>query len=265
MEIYISADIEGIAGIVNWDETSKWKPDYLPFREEMTKEVQAACEGANNAGAKEFWIKDARGTGRNLDFNGLPSNTKLIRGFSGHPFLMMQELDQSFDAVLMLGYHSCAGSDESPLAHTLKTSIRYIKINGEYASEFLINAYTAALVGVPVVFVSGDIGLCNYIKEFNPNIRTVGVNKGEGDSVISPHPHVVYKDIKTGVQEALRGDMQDCRLALPKRFEIELSFVEHAKAYKGSFYPNMKKISSRELFFETNDYFEVLRILSFVV
>jgi D-amino peptidase len=265
MKIYISADIEGITGTTNWDETSKWKPDYLPFREEMTKEVQAACEGANNVGAKEIWIKDAHGTGRNLDFNGLPSNTKLIRGFSGHPFLMMQELDNTFDAVLMIGYHSYAGSDESPLAHTLKTGMCYIKINGEYASEFLINTYTAAMVGVPVVFVSGDIGICNYIKEFNSNIRTVGVNKGVGDSVISPHPHVVCKDIKTGVQEALRGDIRNCRISLPKRFEIELSFAEHTKAYKGSFYPNMRKISSRKLFFETSDYFEVLRMLSFVV
>ena len=265
MKIYISADIEGIAGIANWDEASKWKPDYPPFREEMTKEVQAACEGANVAGAKEIWIKDAHGTGRNLDFSGLPSNTKWIRGFSGHPFLMMQELDHTFDAVLMIGYHSYAGSNESPLAHTLKTSMRYIKINGEYASEFLINSYTAALVGVPVVFVSGDIGLCNYVKEFNPNIKTVGVNKGVGDSMISPHPHVVYEDIKTGVQEALRGDIQNCRITLPEKFQIELSFVEHTKAYKGSFYPNMKKISSRELLFETSDYFEVLRMLSFVV
>lgn len=94
----------------NWDEATRWKPDYPPFLEEMMREVQSACEGANNAGAKEIWIKDAHGIGRNLSFNGLPVNTKLIRSFSGHPFCMMQELDSTFDAVLMIGYHSFAGS-----------------------------------------------------------------------------------------------------------------------------------------------------------
>lgn len=117
----------------------------------MMREVQSACEGANNTGTKEIWIKDAHGIGRNLNFNGLPINTKLIRSFSGHLFCMMQELDNTFNAVLMIGYHSFAGSDGNPLSHTLKDTVAYIKINGELASEFLINTYTASYVNVPVV------------------------------------------------------------------------------------------------------------------
>ena len=163
MKIYISADIEGIAGIVNWDEATRWKPDYSPFCEELMKEVKAACEGANDAGAQEIWIKDAHGVGRNLNFGGLPINTKLIRAFSGHPFCMMQELNNSFDAVLMIGYHSYASSDGNPLSHTLETELSYLKINGELASYFLIKSCTASLVGVPVVFVSGVKGLCEHV------------------------------------------------------------------------------------------------------
>lgn len=71
MKIYISADIEGITGIVDWDEATRWKPDYPPFSAEMLKEVQAACEGANDGGAEEIWIKDAHGVGRNLNFAGM--------------------------------------------------------------------------------------------------------------------------------------------------------------------------------------------------
>lgn len=196
MKVYISADIEGIAGIVNWDEATRWKPDFPPFSDEMIKEVQAACEGANNAGAKEIWIKDAHGVGRNLNFLGLPINTKLIRSFSGHPFCMMQEIDNTFDAVLMIGYHSYAGSDGNPLAHTLETELSYMKINDELASEFLINAYTASYVGVPVVFVSGDAGLCEHVRQINKNISTVGLNRGIGDSVISIHPQLAFNSIK---------------------------------------------------------------------
>ena len=265
MKIYISADIEGISGIVNWDEATRWKPDYPPFSDEMIKEVQAACEGANDAGAKEIWIKDAHGVGRNLSFSGLPINTKLIRSFSGHPFCMMQELDNTFNAVLMLGYHSYAGSDENPLAHTLETELSYIKINDELASEFLINAYTASYVGVPVVFVSGDVGICEHARQINEGINTVYLNKGIGNSIISIHPQLAFNNIKEAVEASLKGDMNKCRIALPELFKVELSFTEHSKAYKASFYPDMKKVSATNVMFETEDYFEVLRMLSFVV
>lgn len=265
MKIYLSADIEGVVGICNWDEATRWKPDYPPFCEEMLKEVQAACEGANIAGAKEIWIKDAHGVGRNLNLNTLPMNTKLIRSFSGHPFSMMQELDNSFDAVLMIGYHSYAGSDQNPLSHTLETELSYIKINDEYASEFLINAYTASYVGVPVVFVSGDIGVCEHVNKINKNIETVGVNRGIGNSVISIHPQLAYDHIKSLVECSLKNDMSQCVIPLPDFFKIEISFLNHTKAYKGSFYPGIKKISSTNLIFKTSNYFDVLRMLSFVV
>lgn len=265
MKIYISADIEGVSGIVNWDEATRWKPDYPVFSDEMTKEVLAACEGSNNAGASEIWIKDAHGVGRNLDISQLPINTKLIRSFNGHPFCMMQELDQTFDAVIMIGYHSYAGSDENPLAHTLDTELAYIKINDQFASEFLINAYTSSLVGVPVVFVSGDIGLCEHISQVNSNIKTVGLNKGIGSSVVSIHPQLAHKNIKESVETCLKGDLKNCIIPLPETFKVELSFINHTKAYKASFYPNMKKLSPTNVLFETDDYYEVLRMLNFVV
>jgi len=234
MKIYISADIEGITGIVNWDEATRCKPDYTPFQAEMINEVRAACEGANNRGAKEIWVKDAHWTARNLSFDGLPNNTRLIRAFNGHPYAMMQELDKTFDAVLMIGYHS-------------------------YAS------YTAAMMNVPVVFVSGDEGLCGHVKSINKNIITVSVGKGVGSSVISIHPEVVFCNIKSGVEEALSKDFKKCKLNLPQNFLIELSYIDHAKAYKASFYPGMDKVSATTLVFKTNDYFEVLRMLAFVV
>lgn len=78
MKVFISADIEGVAGIVHRNECNKAKPDYQKFAEQMTLEVKAACEGAFNAGVKEIWIKDAHGSGRNVDHNLLPENTRLI-------------------------------------------------------------------------------------------------------------------------------------------------------------------------------------------
>jgi len=265
MKVFISADIEGITGIVHWDEATRWKPDYPPYNDELLNEVRAACEGANQAGAKEILIKDAHGVGRNLNFSNLPDNVKILRSFSGHPYGMMQEIDNTFDAVLMIGYHSYGSSDQNPLSHTLDDNLSYIKINGEYASEFLINGYTASLENVPIAFVSGDYGLCEHVKEINPNIETVGLSKGIGNSAIGIHPNVAFEKIKHGVENKLKNKNDNCKISLPEKFNVEISFLNHTKAYRSSFYPGMVKKSSTNLLFETNEYFEVLRMLAFVI
>jgi len=264
MKIYISADIEGITGIAHWDETKKTKPDYQKFAKQMTDEVKAACEGAIKAGAKEIWIKDAHDTGRNINAAELPQMIKLVRGWSEHPYLMVQELDESFDAILMIGYHSFGSSSSNPLSHTLSSStLNYIKINGEYASEFLIHGYAAATMGVPVVFISGDEGICKEANKVNENIKTVAVNKGVGNSVISIHPQLAVEKIKEGVESILKRDIDKCKIELPEHFKVKLSYKKHVRAFKASFYPGMKQISSTSLVFETDNYFEVLRMLLF--
>jgi len=264
MKIYISADIEGITGIAHWDETEKSKSDYQKFSKQMTEEVNAACEGAINAGAEEIWVKDAHDSGRNIIAADLPQNIKLIRGWSGHPFLMVQELDESFDALIMIGYHSFSSSNANPLSHTMSSAtFNYIKLNEKLASEFLIHSYAAATVGVPVVFLSGDEGLCKEVNTINENIQTVAVNKGIGNSVISIHPQLAIKKIKEGVKSILKGDINKCKIKLPDYFKMELSFKNHAKAFKTSFYPGVKQISSTNVVFESDNYFEVLRMFSF--
>ncbi|GAI13006.1 unnamed protein product, partial [marine sediment metagenome] len=163
------------------------------------------------------------------------------RGWSEHSYLMVQELNESFDALLMIGYHSFGGSSSNPLSHTLSSgTLNYIKLNGEYASEFLIHGYAATNTGVPVVFVSGDEGICKEVNKVNKNIKTVAVNKGVGNSVISIHPQLATKKIKEGVESILKGDINKCKIELPDHFKVKLSFKNHVKAFKASFYPGMK-------------------------
>ncbi|QGU94078.1 amino acid amidase [Clostridium bovifaecis] len=265
MKIYISADIEGTTGITNWDETEKLKSDYSKFQEQMNREVKAACEGAVKAGADEIWVNDAHDSGRNLSPSLFPQNTKIIRGWAGHPFSMVQELDNTFDAVLFTGYHSHGGSKHNPLAHTMNPyDVDYIKINGEYASEFTLHAYAAAYVGVPSVFVSGDKGLCEDVGKFNKNIRTVAVNEGVGASTISIHPDLAVEQIEREVEEALKSDLSLCKIKLPEEFYLEIGYVSHTKAYRFSFYPGAKLVSPKVISFTSKDYFEVLRTVLFL-
>lgn len=96
MKIYVTADIEGVTGATHWDETDQKNAYYAQLREQMTAEVAAACEGALSAGATEIWVKDAHGWARNIIPAELPREVQLVREWSGHPFAMMQELDETF-------------------------------------------------------------------------------------------------------------------------------------------------------------------------
>jgi D-amino peptidase len=264
VKVFISADIEGITGITVWNECEKGKPDYEEFQKQMTAEVVAACEGAIDAGAKEIVVRDAHDTGRNITSSRLPESAKIIREWSGHPFCMMQGLDESFDAVIFTGYHSRAGSDASPLAHTLTGSSMYIKINDLFASEFLINSYTAAYVGVPVVMITGDKGLCEDAKIVNAGISTVPVSEGEGTSNISIHPNLAVKMIKETAKKALSSDLDKCKIDLPKKFNVEILYKDNRLAYKTSFYPGARLEGTHTIKFDCEDYFDVLRFLTFM-
>ena len=263
MKIYITADIEGVTGAAHWDETDKKNPDYGEFQEQMTAEVAAACEGALSAGATEIWVRDAHWTGRNIIPSKLPRQAKLIREWSGHPFGMMQELDETFQAALMVGYHSRAGSSASPLAHTMTGNVTYTKINDQYVSEFVIAAYTAGLVRVPVVFISGDAGICQEAEAFIPGLGTVAVKHGVGNSAVTIHPHLAVERIRAGVEAALKGDVSRCHVPMPDRFAVELRYRDHAKAYHVSFFPGASLKEPHTVQFEADDYFEVLRFFSF--
>lgn len=266
MRVYLSADIEGVAGIAAWEEARKSNAEYGEFRRQMTAEVRAACEGALAAGARAITVKDAHGTARNLVASELPAPAQLIRGWSGHPFGMVQELDRSYDAVLFVGYHARAGAGGNPLAHTMSSlRVHEMRLNGEPLSEYRIHAWAAALVDVPVVFVSGDRTLCEEVAAFQPATRTVATKWGEGASQHSLHPSEAVESIRDGVREALSGDPAAARLALPGHFELEVVYRDHALAYHKSHYPGASPAGPQAVRFSADDYFEILRALLFLV
>lgn len=265
MKVFISADIEGVTGCTVWDETDKGKDLYESYAKQMTLEVKAACEGANESGATEIMVKDAHDSGRNIDHNLLPKNTKLVRGWAGGLYSMVQELDESYDALIFIGYHSAAGRDTNPLSHTMTTGLDYLKINGMLASEFLIHSYIAAFLKVPVVFLSGDKGLCEDTKTINNNIQTLAVKEGKGNSTISIHPDLALDMIKDGVREALNKDKTKCLIELPKEFIVEIRYKNHKDAFKGSTYPGVEKIDENTIRFCSNDYMDVLRMMNFLI
>ncbi|MGM9987823.1 MAG: M55 family metallopeptidase [Bacillaceae bacterium] len=263
MKIYISVDIEGIAGTTHWNETEKNLSDWSPFAKQMTDELLAAIKGAKKAGATEIIVKDAHDSGRNIDISRLPEKVKLIRGWSGDPLCMITGLDESYDAVLFIGYHSAGGKEGNPLAHTLST-VGDIKINGEYASEFLIHTYAAALFNVPVAFISGDNSLMNEVREVNEYITTLPTKEGIGAATINKSPNQVIRQTKELVYKALSGDLTKNKVEIPEKFEVEIIYKDQGKAYRNAYYPGAILQSPKTVRYEETNYYEVLRMLNFL-
>lgn len=265
MKVFISADIEGVNNIVNWNETELGQSEYAYFRKQMTTEVAKACEGAKKAGATEIIIKDAHDCARNLILSDLPEYVKLHRGWEGCPCSMMAGLDESFDAVMFIGYHSPSRSDGNPLSHTMNTRIHHVKINGDIASEFYINALYASYLGVPVAFLSGDKLLTENVKKENQNIETVVTKEGRHGAVISEHPSKTNNLIEEKVQLALSKDLSQNKITLPKFFDIEIQYKKHTDAYSASFYPGAKLVGTDRVIYSSNDYYEILRMFKFIL
>ncbi len=266
-KIFLSCDIEGTAGICAWDETEWGDPRNEYFRAQMSREASSACLGALDAGADEIFVKDAHDSARNLDPKLLPKEAKLLRGWAGNMLSMMAGIDSMpFDAAMMTGYHACAGNDGNPLSHTMSSGrIDHVTINGIQASEFIINAYTAAYFGVPTCFVSGDASLCRSAKEFIPAITTVETNEGIGSAVVSIHPDLSCEKIREGVKVALSGDLSLCMPEKPEIYKIEIGYHKHQEAHAKSFYPGAVAKGSCALTFEHTDYLECLRLFHFVL
>jgi D-amino peptidase len=263
-KLYISADIEGVCGIADWKETDIGEPQGAYFREEMTREVRAACDAACDAGVEEIFVKDAHGSGRSIDPSKLPENARIMRAWTRDPFSMMAGIDGSYAGAMFIGYHSGAGSDGNPLAHTMDTSNVYVMINGIAASELMINAYTAAFFGVPALLVAGDAALCRSALELDPQIRVVAVSEGKGNASISINPALAARMIRDEAKAAL-ARKEPRALELPGRFEVSIRFRQHHLAYRGSFYPGAAQTAPYEVAYRAGEWMDVLRFLFFVL
>lgn len=265
MKIFLSADIEGTAGIAHWDEADRGHTDYLEFRTLMTGEVVAACEGARAAGAEEIVIKDAHDSGRNLVLDLLPDYVRIIRGWSGHPDGMMFGLAADFTAAIYVGYHSKAGTETNPLAHTTTTRVSRLLLNGEVASEFTVNALCAGRYGVPSAFLAGDAGICADARKMVPGITTVETLEGVGRAVNSLSPLCARALIRQGVEASLSRNVSELVPSPIESYELVVEFCNPSDAYRASWYPGAHSHGPRAVAFAAADFFDIQRALRFLL
>jgi D-amino peptidase len=263
LKVYISADMEGIWGVVHGDQTSPESSEYGPARKWMTDDVNAVIAGLFEAGATEVVVNDAHGSQRNIIPDALDPRAFLISG-SPKPLSMMQGIDGTFQACLFIGYHAKAGTEAAILDHTISGSVVYaIRVNGQEMPELGLNGAIAGYFSVPVIMVSGDTAVCGQAKSVL-GTETVGV--AVKDAVGRYAAKMVPRDdarrlLKEGAKEALlkRSSMKPFMIQPPCRFE--LGFHTSGQAEVAWLVPGVNRADARTAAFSNNDYLEGFRLL----
>jgi D-amino peptidase len=258
LKVFISVDMEGVAGLINWDETSQGGPDYPLFRQLMTAEANAAINGAQLAGATEIVVRDAHDSARNILPDQLFGEARLIREWNG-PLSMMEGIDKSFDAVVFIGNHARAGTPNAVLKHTMSLGLFDVILNGVRLPEAAWNAAIAGYFDVPVVFLSGDTAICKQIQEIIGPIETVAVKDGIGKAASMIRPIKAQEMIREGVTAAIKNLKAYKPYKPSAPFKLEIVFTDENQALRASWIPGATRTGERSVAFTSSDFMDIIK------
>ena len=267
LKVYISADMEGIAGVASADQLGPTSFEYARAREWMTGEVLAAIQGAREAGATEFVVSDSHGNGESLLIDKFPSDVpiRIVRSFP-RPLGMMEGIDSTFGAVIFIGYHASTSSTTGVRAHTMSSALlTRISLNGTSMSEAGINAAIAAQFGVPVVMITGDDAIVYETKQRLGAVQGVAVKQAIGfHSTSTLTPEVAQAQIRQNAKTAVehRGQMKPYAMTRP--VSVEVSFKNYRPVELLGYLPNVQRIDSHTVRFSARDMIEASKFLEFV-
>jgi D-amino peptidase len=254
VKVFISVDMEGLAGVVANTDVSATGPDYGHFRAIMAAETNAAIEGAARAGATEFVVRDSHGGKTNLLPGDVSPRAQLIRGASSDPKNMMEGIDATFAAAIFIGYHAKAGTPNAVLAHTSNGNVVDFSINGVSLPEAGYNALVAGLYDVPVVFVAGDRAFVDQARGLLGPVEAVVTKTAIGNGAIHGlSPVTAQQQITEGVDRAVRarGKFKPYKLTPP--YTMVLKVKAERPPYKGA-----ERRAGGESIFQHADLLEVL-------
>ncbi len=241
MKVLIMTDMEGVSGIVVWDQVSGGAPMYEEGRRLYTEEINAAVRGAKAAGAEEIVVVDCHGAGRGWSYNSLIPELldPDCEWVAHHTWSRYTELlENGCDAALMVGMHARANTPDGVLCHTISTTTwRNLWFNEDLVGETGINAALCGHFGCPVLLVTGDEATCREGRELlGEGLTTVAVKRGLSRYSARQIPPVrARKMIEAGAERALK-DLKAVKPyvpASPTKITVELSTVDTGSRFKG--------------------------------
>jgi len=266
LRVYISADMEGVVGAVTAEQLGPSGFEYGRFREFMTQEVVAAVEAAREMGATRIVVSDSHGNGQNLLLDRLPQDIEVVRSWP-RPLMMMQGIDEDFDAAIFIGYHSSTTNPEGVRAHTISSAnLAAVRLNGVEMPEAGINAAIAGHFGVPVVMISGDDAIVAEAGRILGDVEGAVVKRSYGfHSAITIMPEAAYRLIREKVRAAL-GRLDDFRVyRLEAPYRLDLTFKSYMPAEVLAYLPNVERVDSHTVRFVGSDMVEISRFIEFAM
>lgn len=266
LKIYISADMEGVAGAVTEQQLGPAGFEYQRFREFMTAEVNASIAAAREAGATEIVVSDSHGNGQNLLIEKLPEDVKVIRSWP-RALGMMEGIDSSFDGAIYIGYHSSTHNPEGVRAHTKSSAkLTDIKINGQSVSEGIFNAMIAGHFDVPIIMVSGDdIAVKENRDAIGPIEGAVVKEAISFHSAKTLTPQAAYKLIAEKTKSAIQNIEKYKPLKTKTPVTVDISFKHYRAAEMLAFMPGATRVDSHTVRYIAKDMIEASRYTTFVL
>lgn len=262
--VHVSIDMEGIAGIAARSQVMRGSDDYPAGRELMTREANAAVEGAFAGGATRVMVSDSHGDMANLLPALMDPRAELIFGSPKLPWGMMQGISAEVDVCAFIGYHTPAGTPNGHLEHTYSSAtFTEVEVNGETWSEARLNAAIAGLFDVPVGLVAGDDLTCAHAEALLPGVRTVAVKTAIGrTAVASLHPERACDAIRSAMAEVVAGAdaFEVYRPAGP--YTLEASMLTSVMAEACLSVPGAERVSARTVRYECPDVATVKQVIS---
>jgi D-amino peptidase len=262
LKIYISADMEGVAGVVSDAQLGPDGFEYSRFREFMTAEVVACIDAAKMAGASEILVSDSHGNGQNLLIERLPDDVMIVRSWP-RELGMMEGIDDSFDGVIFLGYHASASNTRGVRAHTMSSAnVIDIRLNGISMSEGAMNAAVAGHFGVPVIMISGDDVAVAETQVIVGDMEGAVVKWAKGfHSAQTMTPAAANKVIRTRTKTAIEriADFKPYILATP--VELELTLKHYRPVELLSYLPDVERINAHTIRYTGRNMLDISRFL----
>jgi D-amino peptidase len=262
MRVYVSVDMEGVAGVVHEDQTDPTDPrhaaEYNRMRRLMTAEANAAIEGALAAGAERVLVNDSHWLMMNLLAEDLHPTAELLSGGT-KARSMVEGVEEGFDAALFVGYHARAGIGHAIIDHTYTSRVHEARLNGRPVGELAVNAALAGTYGVPVALVSGDQALAAEAHELlGAGVETVIVKHAVGRfAARSVAPSVACRLIRDGTIAALGRRHEPFQLPAPIRLEVDFALTQMADM--AELVPGSVRTAGRTVTYTHDDYREVFR------
>ena len=264
MRVFMSVDIEGVAGVTGWRHGRAGNPEYERARRLMTEEANAAIRGSFAGGATGIDVADSHGPMRNLIAEDLDERAMLIQG-RPRPLSMAQGLTGQHDALILIGWHAAAGAFGT-LAHTVNNrAFATVRLNGRLVGEAGLFAGYAASLGVPLIAASGEDRLAEEVAGLAPAARVIEVKRHiAAQSACSLSPAAARAAIESGVGESLaamdRGTRAGAIFDAP--FTLEIDMRDQLYADAASLMPGVQRVESERIAFESADFAAILQVVN---